>query len=106
MRLKDRQRLKKNKIHDRCFALISLLALAASLLFLLALIGDLASDGLSRISWQFFSSFPSRFAASAGILSAWVGSLLVMFTTALCAIPLGISAGLYLEEYADRTSVV
>jgi phosphate transport system permease protein len=97
-----KKELQRHKFNDRLFAIISLLALSVSLLFLAALIFDLASDGLSRISWQFFSSFPSRFAANAGILSAWVGSLLVMFTTALCAIPLGISAGLYLEEYAPK----
>lgn len=37
-----------------------------------------------------------------GILSAWVGTCLVMFVTALLAIPLGVGAGLYLEEYARK----
>jgi len=31
-----------------------------------------------------------------------VGSFCVMITTALCAIPLGIAAGVYLEEYAPK----
>jgi hypothetical protein len=39
--------------------------------------------GVPRLSWDFFSSFPSRRAASAGILSAWVGTILVMLVTAL-----------------------
>jgi phosphate transport system permease protein len=38
----------------------------------------------------------------AGILSAWVGSLCIMMVTASCAIPLGIAAGVYLEEYAPK----
>ena len=46
--------------------------------------------------------FPSRRAGQAGILSAWVGTLLVMLVTALVAVPLGVAAGIYLEEYAPQ----
>lgn len=69
---------------------------------LLTLIGDLAIRGLSRIDYQFLTSFPSRRPENAGILSAWVGSILVMLTTAVLAIPIGVLAGLYLEEYARK----
>jgi phosphate transport system permease protein len=54
------------------------------------------------LSWDFFTSFPSRRADAAGILSAWVGTALVMLVTALAAVPLGVGAGIYLEEYAPR----
>lgn len=50
----------------------------------------------------FFTSFPSRRPESAGILSAWVGTTLVMLVTAASAVPLGIGAGVYLEEYAPK----
>jgi phosphate transport system permease protein len=73
-----------------------------SLLTLLALIIDLAQTGVPRITWDFLTSFPSRFADRAGILSAWVGTLCVMMVTCLCAIPLGVAAGVYLEEYAPK----
>jgi phosphate transport system permease protein len=69
---------------------------------LLALLIDLAMDGISRLNWQYFTSFPSRFASQAGILSSWVGTLLVMLVTAFTAVPLGIAAGIYLEEYARK----
>ena len=45
---------------------------------------------------------PDYSAAKAGILSALVGSMLVMLVTACTAIPLGVAAGVYLEEYANR----
>jgi phosphate transport system permease protein len=48
------------------------------------------------------TSFPSRFPDRAGILSAWVGSLAIMFVTACTAVPLGVFAGAYLEEYARK----
>lgn len=65
----------------------------------------MANHGFSRLDWDFFTSFPSRRAANAGILSAWVGTMLVMLVTAIAAIPLGVAAGVYLEEYAPKNWV-
>ncbi len=72
------------------------------LLTLLALVIDLASTGVPRLSAEFFTNFPSRFPEKAGILSALVGTFCVMLTTSICVIPLGIAAGIYLEEYAPK----
>jgi len=72
---------------------------------LAALLIDLAVQGLPRLTWDFFMNFPSRRASQAGILSAWVGSLLVIFVTALIGIPLGVAAGIYLEEYARKNTI-
>ena len=88
---------------DRFFALEGLSVMILALLVLLALLGQLAFDGLGRISWQFLTSFPSRFPAQAGILSAWIGTILVMLVTALTAVPLGVGAAIYLEEYAPKS---
>jgi phosphate transport system permease protein len=70
-----------------------------------ALFVDMAIDGLPRLSADFFTSFPSRRAGEAGILSAWVGTCLVMLVTAVVAVPLGVGAGVYLEEYAPSNWV-
>ena len=70
-------------------------------LFLLLII-DLALAGSSKLSYEFFSNFPSRYPDRSGIVSAWVGSLCVMVVTALTAIPIGVGAGIYLEEYAPK----
>lgn len=92
----------RHKAWDGLFAVIGLLALLVGLVTLLALIVDLALDGAPRLSRQFFVSFPSRFPEQAGILSAWVGTTLVMLVTAATAVPLGVAAGIYLEEYARK----
>jgi phosphate transport system permease protein len=62
----------------------------------------MALDGAPRLSWDFFTNFPSRRPAQAGILSAWVGSTLVMVVTAAAAIPVGVASAVYLEEYAAK----
>ena len=77
---------------------------AACLVGLAILIGSLVWQGASRLDSGFFVTFPSRFAEKAGIFSAWVGTLWIMVLTALIAIPLGVGAGLYLEEYAPRNA--
>lgn len=90
------------KRKDIFVAGLGLFVMIISMGLLLALIGDLMIRGLTRIDYEFLTSFPSRRAANAGILSAWVGSLLVMLVTALLAIPIGVMAGVYLEEYAPK----
>jgi phosphate transport system permease protein len=87
---------------DLAFAGAGLLVMVIAMTMLMALIVDLVIDGLPRLSWDFLTSFPSRRPGRAGILSAWVGTTLVMLVTAALAVPLGVAAGLYLEEYAAK----
>lgn len=94
--------IRRHKRWDLLFGLLGLLSLAVGILTLLALFVDMAVTGIPRLSAEFFTSFPSRRAAQAGILSAWVGSILVMVVTALVAVPLGIAGAIYLEEYARK----
>lgn len=97
--------IKRRQMWDFAFAMMGLLSLLFALVTLLALIVDLGMTGIPRINADFFVNFPSRFAHKAGILSAWVGSFLIMMTTAFCAIPLGVAAGVYLEEYSKKNWV-
>jgi phosphate transport system permease protein len=101
--------VRRGRRKDMIFHVVGATLTAMVLAFLAILLFDLARDGLPRINWQFLTSFPSRIAGRAGILSAWVGSLTIMAVTALAAIPLGVAAAIYLEEYAKKnwlTSVI
>ena len=69
---------------------------------LLVLFLDLVIDGYPKMNLDFFYNFPSRKAEGAGILSAWVGSSLVLIVTFFVAVPMGVAAGIYLEEYAKK----
>lgn len=94
--------MKSAKYLDRFFAITGLIFCLIGLGIIALLFVDLLIDGVPRLTLKFFTSFPSRFPEEAGILSAWVGSLLVMFITAISAIPVGVCAGIYLEEYARK----
>jgi phosphate transport system permease protein len=92
----------KRKRQDFLFNIIGILCTLVGIVTLGALLIDLLMDGFPRLNFTFLSSFPSRFADQAGILSSWVGTLLVMVVTAFTAVPLGVAAGVYLEEYARK----
>jgi phosphate transport system permease protein len=87
-------------LKERIFNIICFLATILPLCFLLWLLADTFVRGFARLNFNFLISLPSRFAYKAGILPGLVGTLLLMFVTIFVAIPLGICAALYLEEYA------
>lgn len=69
---------------------------------LLALIIDTAISGAPRFDAALFTKYESSlFAERTGFKAGIVGSLWLMVTTALLAIPLGVAAALYLEEFAN-----
>jgi len=94
--------LELRRFKDASFIAWGVVATLIGLGTLVALVGELVHDGGHRLTAAFFTSFPSSDPAEAGILSAWVGSILVIITTACFAIPIGVLAGVYLEEYAPR----
>ena len=97
------RRLARRKRIGKLFAVCSAASTLLGLAFLAVLLFDIFRDGLPWLDWQFLTSFPSRFPEESGILSALVGSLYVIILTALFALPLGVGAAVYLEEYAPKS---
>ena len=75
------------------------LVLAVLLLFLY----DIGSKGAGSISWEFLTKAPRRGMTQGGIAPALVGTFLVTLVTAVLAVPLGMAAAIYLNEYARQT---
>lgn len=98
----------KVKYYDYQDKLFKYFALGCTLLgvaSLALLLFNILSTGLSRIDWDFIVDGPSRRAASAGIFTALIGTLWIMVITAIIAFPIGISAAIYLEEYAKKSKL-
>jgi phosphate transport system permease protein len=98
-----RTNLGKRYALDIAFRWIAWAASLIGVAFLLLLVLDVLTDGLPRLSWQFLSSFPSRRPTESGLLSALVGTLWLISIVACVAFPIGVGAGVYLEEYAARS---
>lgn len=94
--------IQRGKRQDAIFNVVGILFTLVGIITLAVLVADLLVDGLPRLSTQFLTSFPSRNAARAGILSAWVGTLMVISVTICTAVPVGVAAAVYLEEYASK----
>jgi phosphate transport system permease protein len=69
------------------------------------ILGDAIIDGLPYFDFQFITSYPSRFPEKAGIVAALAGSVWVVMLTAFFSLPLGVSAAIYLEEYAEQNRI-
>ena len=97
-----RAMIARHKRWDHIFSLLGILCMLVAILTLVTLFTQLFIQGMPRLTPHFFTSFPSRIAENAGILSAWVGTMSVMLVTALTAVPLGVAAAVCLEEYAPK----
>ena len=95
----------RRRRYDVIFQVLALAVLCVALASLAALIIGVWIDGASRLSWDFLTGFPSRNADQAGIWHALTGSLFVITVTGLLAVPVGVGAAIYLEEYGGRSRV-
>ncbi len=91
------------KIVSRLFASACMLATLSCISMLVILLWSVIAEGAAWLDVDFLMSFPSRFPAQAGIKSALAGSLWLTGLTALIALPLGVGAAVYLEEYSAQT---
>ncbi len=93
------------KYQDKIFSYFALGCTILGVVALALLMYSILSVGLSRIDWDFIVDGPSRKAARAGIFTALLGTLWIMVITAIIAFPIGISAAIYLEEYAKKSKL-
>jgi phosphate transport system permease protein len=62
-------------------------------------------QGVGGLSWEFFTQPPRNGMRDGGIMPAILGTLFLVFGTAMTAIPLGIGAAIYLAEYAGNNKL-
>lgn len=95
-------RTRARNLREKGFILLLLVSVAVGVSALLILLIDVLSVGLPRLSWEFLSSLPSRFAERAGAKPAIFGTLWVISVTTLFTVPVGIGAAIYLEEFSRK----
>jgi len=97
-----RKRVTARGVKDLLFTNLCFVATLIGIVLLAVLLYSVFRDGSQRLSWDFLNSFPSRFPEKAGIKSALFGSLWVVVLTGAIAVPTGIAAAIYLEEFQRR----
>ncbi len=97
--------IKINRLKDHLFKIWGIACTLVGIILLAVFIGDILIEGIARIDWNFITSLPSRKAERAGIWTALMGSIWVLGLTAVIAFPLGVAAGIYLEEYENKNKL-
>ena len=90
------------KTKDRLFRIFAIGCTGFALLTLAVLLIDITIKGATRLNWSFFTSLPSRFPEQSGIYTALAGMVSLLIFTLIVALPIGILAGIYLQEYGKK----
>jgi len=91
--------LARRKVVNWLFVILGFLSIVLGLMMLILLMSDVFSRGIPYLTWDFLTSFDSRFPARAGVLAALAGSFYMMMFTIIAAVPVGVMAAIFLEEY-------
>lgn len=94
--------IQKNRFKDQAFKIWGIACTLFALILLVIFIGDIFIDGIQRIDWAFITDLPSRKAEKSGIYTALMGSIWILLLTTIIAFPIGVAAGVYLEEYSKK----
>ncbi|GAB4250578.1 MAG: phosphate ABC transporter permease PstA [Vicingaceae bacterium] len=92
----------KNRLIDNLFKLFGICCTLIGIVILGVLIYNILKEGLTRLDWDFITSLPSRRASRAGIYTALMGTIWILVLTTVIAFPIGVAAGIYLEEYGKK----
>jgi len=94
-----------SRLKDKAFRTLGITTTIGCVLILAIFIGFIIYQGIDRLSIEFLMGLPSRFADQSGIYTAWIGTIWVLVLTALISFPLGVGAGIYLEEYGKKSGL-
>lgn len=102
----QKRRLARRKLKSSLFGVLCFLSALIGVLLLVVLLAKIGLDGFHRLNLKFLTQMPSYLASRTGIWAALVGSFYVMLLTGLIAVPVGVAAAVYLEEFQRRKGVM
>ena len=97
---------KKRRPLDACAHTIIYVCASVSILLLAGIVGYVTYRGFSSISWSFLTTVPSAIKGTFGIAGNIVNTLYIIVITLLIAVPFGVGAAIYLNEYAKPGRLV
>ncbi len=97
--------IRKNRWKDQIFKYWGIFCTLIGLVLLVVFMGNIVIDGIGRINWDFITNLPSRKPENSGIYTALMGSIWILLLTTIIAFPVGVAAGIYLEEYSKKNKL-
>ncbi len=77
-----------------------------SILILAVIVGYVSIRGVSSVNWAFLTSVPSTIKGTFGIAGNIINTLYIIVITLIIAVPFGVGAAIYLNEYARPGRIV
>lgn len=102
--IKGRAKNGERSLRPMLFLSLLWVALLIALVALVTLIVNIYLEGSYRIDGRLFTKYSDSTPSEAGTRAAILGSLWVVGTTAVLALPLGVAAAIHLEEFASKKS--
>jgi len=98
----DRERIAFRIVKDKGFKATVIVLSFLSMLPLFLILFYILRNGLSSLNWEFLIELPKPVGETGGgIANAIVGSFLLVIIASLPAVPIGITAGVYLSEHRE-----
>ncbi len=94
----------KSKQYSAYFVLI--LSIILILIPLIIIVGNIVYNGAGGVTWEFLTQDVRSFGEEGGAFKALMGTLCLIAGVTIIALPLGISAAVYLTEYAKEGIIV
>jgi phosphate transport system permease protein len=96
---------RRGVVGERIFIWVGRFAVFAPLAVLGWLLAQIIVQGIARIDWAFLTNIMSMRPNKAGIYPPLMGSLYLMVLTPMFALPIGVGAAIYLEEYGRKSRI-
>jgi phosphate transport system permease protein len=97
----NKRRLKEKLAYSFLITMISIIVLSICLMFYFII-----SRGIRVINWEFLTQMPRKAMTAGGIFPAILGTFYLTMGAICFALPLGVSAAIYLNEYAVQNRSV
>jgi len=97
----NKRRLKEKLAYSFLIVMISIIVLSIGIMFYFII-----SRGIRVINWEFLTQMPRKAMTAGGIFPAILGTFYLTIGAICFALPLGVSAAIYLTEYATQGKLI
>lgn len=97
---------KKIRISDKILSGLIYVSAFCSIFLLVGIAAFVFIKGISSINWTFLTTAPSALEGTFGVLGNIINTIYIVLITLLIAIPIGVGAAIYLNEYARPGKIV
>lgn len=98
--------VRRSRISEKLFFTLLWIAVIITVVVLVAIVGHVLLNGLKHISLEFLTEDPKSMGKAGGIFSVIISTIYLALFSLVIAVPIGVSAAIYLTEYAKEGPII